>query len=180
MKPLLLLLIFALNSPAQSIADAARKERARQKQTRSTAIYTNGTATIVAPAPSAQTPSSAASTKAPTKKEEITPAPSKAVGPTDNQGRDETYWRGVFQKARDDVKNAEVKVQLLDLKLKDLNMQYLRQSDVYNRENRLGPEITATQRDLDAARVDAEKAKQKILDLEQDLRRAGGLPGWAR
>jgi hypothetical protein len=176
MKPLLLLLIFAVNSPAQSIADAARKERARQKQTQSTVLYTNGTATILAPTSS----SPAASTKAPAKKEEIAPAPPKPVGPTDHQGRDEQYWRGLFQKARDNAKNAEQKAQILDLKLNDLNTQYLRQSDIYNRENRLGPEITATQKDLDAARAEAEQANQKILDLEQDLRRAGGLPGWAR
>lgn len=100
--------------------------------------------------------------------------------PTDNQGRDEKYWRGVFQKARDDARNAVNKVQILDLKLKDQNTQYLRQSDIYNRENRLGPEITATQKELDAARAEAERANQKILDLEQELRRAGGLPGWAR
>jgi hypothetical protein len=165
MKPLLLLLIFALNSPAQSIADAARKERARQRQTQSTRTYTNGIVTATAPKPSAPLPAQ---------------TPQKPAGPTDNQGRDEKYWRTAFQKARDDAKNAEDKVQILDLKLRDLNTQYLRQSDIYNRENRLGPEITATQKDLDAARAQAEQAKQKIPDLEQELRRAGGLPGWAR
>ena len=165
MKPLLLLLIFALNSPAQSIADAARKERARQRQTQSSRTYTNGTATVTAPAPSAPTPA---------------PAPKKPVELTDNQGRNEKYWRTAFQKARDDARNAADKVQLLDLKLKDLNTQFLRQSDIYNRENRLGAEITTTQKDLDAARAQAEQAKQKIPDLEQELRRAGGPPGWAR
>ena len=169
MKPLLLMLVFALNSPAQSIADAARKERARQSQFQGIVTYTNGTATVTAPTPSA-----------PAKKEGSVTAPPKPAGPTDNQGRDEKYWRAAFQKARDDAKNAADKVQILDVKLKDLNTQYLRQSDIYNRENRLGPEITATQKDLDAARAQAEQAKQKIPDLEQELRRAGGLPGWAR
>ena len=165
MKPLLLLLIFALNSPAQSIADAARKERARQRQTQSSRTYTNGTAAVTAPAPSAPTPA---------------PAPKTPVELTDNQGRNEKYWRTAFQKARDDAGNAADKVQILDLKLKDLNTQFLRQSDIYNRENRLGAEITTTQKDLDAARAQAEQAKQKIPDLEQELRRAGGPPGWAR
>ena len=102
------------------------------------------------------------------------------LGPTDNKGRDEKYWRAEFQKARNDAKAAEDKVQVLDLKIKDLNTQLLRQRNVYNRENRLGPEIADTQKQLDEARKQADEAKKKITDLEDELRRSGGPPGWAR
>jgi type IV secretory pathway VirB10-like protein len=161
---------------AQTIADAARKERERQSHVRSKAVYTNG---VAIPAPSASPASKAPSdtTAAPAKKPEGAPAP---TGPTDNKGRDEKYWRAAFQKARDDVKRADDKVVLLDLKIKDLNTQLLRQSDIYNREYRIGPEITAAQAELDAARKQAEQAKQRIADLEEELRRSAGLPGWAR
>ena len=78
------------------------------------------------------------------------------------------------------MKRAEEKAQLLDLRVKDLNSQLLNRSDIYNRENQLGPQITAAQMQLEDARVEAEQAKKKVTDLEDELRRAGGPPGWAR
>jgi methylphosphotriester-DNA--protein-cysteine methyltransferase len=102
------------------------------------------------------------------------------VGPFDNKGRDEKYWRTEFQKARDALKKAEDSAQLLDLKIKELNTQLLRQSDMYNREYRLGPEIAATQQQLDDAHKQVEEANKRISDLQDELRRSGGPAGWAR
>ena len=163
----LLFFAFALDCSAQSLADIARKERERQKTVQSKIVVTGGAATTVA---------GTSSTSA-------APAPTPPVKPpelTDKQGHDEKYWRAAFQKARDDVKRAETRVELLDLKVKELNTQLLRQSDIYNRENRLGPEITAAQKELEDTRKEAAQAKQKIPDLEDELRRSGGLAGWAR
>jgi len=164
---ILLVLGFAVDCSAQTLADVARRERNRQKQLHSVVVIANGVTTTTAA-------STSTTTAAPTP-----PAPA-VPGVTDRQGHDEKYWRAKFQKARDDVKAAEEKVQILDLKVKDLNTQLLRQSDIYNREYRLGPEITNTQKQLDEARASVDQAKQKLSDLEDDLRRAGGPPGWAR
>jgi hypothetical protein len=68
----------------------------------------------------------------------------------------------------------------LDLRLKELNTQLLRESALFNREARLTPEIAATQKELDNTRQEVQVAQQRILELEDELRRAGGLPGWAR
>ena len=162
----LLLIVFTLDCSAQSVvADAARKERERRKNVRSTVTITG------------VTPAGASTTTA-------APAPPppvvKPVEPTDNNGRDEKYWRAAFQKGRDDLKRSEEKVQLLEVKIKDLNTQLLRQSDIYNREYRLGPQITEAQKQLDDARKEAEQARQKITGLDDELRKSGGLPGWAR
>ena len=73
-----------------------------------------------------------------------------------------------------------MRIQLLDLKVKELNTQLLNRSDIYNKENRLGPEIADTQKQLDDARNEAVQAKQKLSDLEDELRKSGGPPGWAR
>src|SRR5947209_14818313 len=162
----MLVMTFALECSAQTLADAARRERERQKRLHSTVVVANGVTTTT-------TASTGTATAAVT----ATAAP---PGPTDNKGRGEKYWRAQFQKARDEVKKAEEKVQLLDLRVKDLNTQLLRQSDVYNREYRLGPEIADTQKQLDDARMEVDQAKKKITDLEDELRRSGGLPGWAR
>jgi FlaA1/EpsC-like NDP-sugar epimerase len=164
------LLGFASISMAQTVAEIARKERERQKSVQSKAVVIgagNRTSTTGTMAPA------------------TTPTPPQAGGvkpvtPTDANGKDEKYWRAQFQQARDNLKRAEARAEVLDLRIKDLNTQLLRQSDIYNRENRLGVEIAMTQKDLDAARKEAEQAKQKLVDLENDLRKAGGPPGWAR
>ena len=162
--------LLALDCSAQSLADVARRERERQKQLHSPVVVANGVTTSTAAASSST--SSA-----------VTPAAPKAAGPAgpvDNKGHDEKYWRQQFDKARDTLKKADDKVQLLDLKIKNLNTQLLRQSDIYNREYRLGPEIAETQKQLDDARRESDEARKKISDLEDELRRSGGPPGWAR
>jgi len=166
----LLAIVFAVDCSAQTLADIARRERERHKRLHSQVIVANGATTTTA----ASTSSTSA---APTPPPADTATP---TGPTVNKGHNEKYWRDQFQKARDDVKRAEEKVQLLDLRVKDLNNQLLNRSDIYNRENQLGPQITAAQKQLEEARAQAEQAKKKVSDLEDDLRRAGGPPGWAR
>jgi len=161
--------IFTATSFAQSVAEAARKERARQKGLQSKVVVTaNATTTAAAPAAKLEAPQAAAA------------AGAKSSGPTDNKGRDEKFWRAAFQQARDDAKRAGQRVELLDLKIKDLNKQMLQLSSFYNREYRMGPELTAAQNELEAAKKDAEQANKKVSDLEDELRRSGGPAGWAR
>jgi hypothetical protein len=165
---ILVLFMFALNCSAQSLADAARKERDRQRTVQSKVTVVAGTQVT----PKADAPAASAA---------ATPAPSvKPVEPLDNKGRNEKFWRTAFQKTREDAKRADDMVQLLELRLKELNTKLLTRTDMYDRENRLAPEITATQKDLDDARKEAAQAKQKISDLEEELRRSGGPAGWAR
>jgi chromosome segregation ATPase len=167
-----LLLTFGFECSAQTLADRARHERERQKGLHSTRVIINGATTGT----SASSSAPAASVKAP----QSPPNNALVSGPLDNQGHDEKYWRTQFAKARDAVKKSEDNVQLLDLKVKEMNTQLLRQSDIYNREYRLGPQIAESQQQLDDARKQLDDAKKKLADLEDDLRHAGGPPGWAR
>jgi len=165
-----LVLTFALDCFSQSIADIARQERERQRTSKSkVAVIGWGTS-----ASTVKTPSANAATAA------ETPTAPKPLTITDNKGRDEKFWRTAFQNAREDVKRAEARVEILDLRLKGLNTQLLQQSDIYNRENRIGAETTAAQQALEQARKDLEQAKKKVIDLEDELRRSGGPAGWAR
>lgn len=175
---LTLLLIFALSSPAQTIADVARREQARQRQIQhqNKGTYTNVSAAVTT-APAAKPATTAPAEAAPELKEQ---APATPAGPVDNQGRDEKYWRDVFEKGRTELRRAEETVLIQEAKLKDLNTQLLRQSDIYNLENVLGPQITAAQKDLDTAKRQVEQARNKVSNLDEELRAAGGLPGWAR
>jgi hypothetical protein len=164
-----------LTSFAQSVADVARTERERQKASNSKVAITGTGAPAAAPDDAASKPPAASAAPATSEA-----APSKTTELTDNKGHNEKYWRAAFQKARDDAKRADSRVELFDLKMKDLNTQLLRQSDIYNREYRLGSEMTSVQKELDDARKEAEQAKKKISDLEDELRKSGGPAGWAR
>jgi chromosome segregation ATPase len=155
---------FPLFASGQSLADAARKERERQKEAHS---KVNITATGVATTTTATSSGTAAVAGNP-------------FEPKDNYGHNEKYWRERFDKARAELKSAEDQVQLLDTKVKGMNTQLLTRSDIYNRENTLGPEITAAQKQLDDANAKVDQTKQKISDLEEELRKAGGPAGWAR
>jgi len=165
------LLMCAVNSFSQSIVDVARKERARQQAAQSRVTVTG-------------TGSATTSTEAPSNGENKPAAVGttfiKPLEVTDNKGRNEKFWRAAFQAARDEAKRADAKVEVLDLRVKEMNTQLLRESEVYNREYRLGPQINAAQKDLEDARNQAAQAKQKIIDLEDDLRKSGGPAGWAR
>lgn len=175
MKKLVCLLCFLCCVPAlgsaQSLADAARKERARQKEVQK---EVKGPVTTF----SSQGAGAAVTTAATTSS--TTSEANKPFELKDNNGKDEKYWRKLFDKARADLKSAEDQVQLLDNKIKSLNTAILNRSDIYNRENVLGAEVTKNQADLDDAKKKVGEAQQRISDLEEDLRKAGGPAGWAR
>jgi chromosome segregation ATPase len=163
------LLAFTISGFAQSVVDVARQERERQRNASSKVVVTGRgtTSTVTSSSPpntATQAPSSAA----------------KPIETTDNQGRNEKYWRDSFQSARDELARAEARAQILDLQVKELNTQLFRQSDMYNREYRILPAITATQKELDDARNGVERARKKIADLQEELRRSAGPAGWAR
>lgn len=159
----------------QSIADVARQERARREQARPAVVLTNETiARIPSTLTTAEAPASpgedAAAVKAPAAE-----APGEA-GPV----RNEQWWRTEFAAARAELKRSEDQVAVLQLELNRLNRDFLQRSDIYNREARLGAEIAAVNASMDAERQAADNARKKIAQLEDDLRRSGGLPAWAR
>jgi hypothetical protein len=167
----LFVLTLAANTFAQSVADLARKERERQQTSKSKVVIRGvggSNATTVQTSPSSSSTAGTAS------------AMPKPITTTDSKGRDEQFWRTAFQNARADLKRAEAKVQILDLRLKELNTQLLQQSDVFNRENRIGAETTAAQKAMEDARKELDQARKKITDLEEEFRKSGGPPGWAR
>ena len=166
---------------AQGIADLARKERARKKTAESKAVLTNGSEAV----PKGTEPGNLSVAKpapAPTTgtgKATETSAATDTTGIKDNKGRDEKYWRSTFEKARQDLKRAEEKLAVLDLRMNDLQGSLYREG-VYEREQEIRQQITETEKAQTIARDDVAAAQKNISDLEDELRRSGGPPGWAR
>src|SRR6185436_765355 len=161
---------------AQSLPEIARQERERQKSIQSKSLVITGTTTAVT---SAGTAGTTATTNATTSATADATKPTAPTGPTDNKGRDEKYWRGTFEKARADLKRAEDRLKVLDLRMNDLSSQLLRES-VYANEVTLRSEIEKTKGAQVVAQREVSDGQQRIRDLEEELRRSGGLPGWAR
>jgi FtsZ-binding cell division protein ZapB len=178
------LLILALNSLAfaqqVSLGDIARQERARQKSVTSKNPVTNETLGTAAALPPTSEPEKAASDRAKpaaaaTDSEAAKPADATADGP-----HDEATWRDAFKQARDKIKRAEDRVQVLQLELNRLNMDLLTRSDIYNREGQIPPLINAKNEELAKAERDADEARERVSQLENELRRAGAPFGWSR
>jgi predicted RNase H-like nuclease (RuvC/YqgF family) len=158
---------------AQSVADFARQERARRGGSEAKIKISNenlSTKPQAAPATDAK----------PAAEQGAAPETPAATKVTDRKGRDEKWWHTAFEEARSDLKHAEDQIKVLQLKLNQTHMDYLQKTDMYNREMRLAAEITDLNNQMDAEQKKADAARKKIEDLEDELRRSGGLPGWAR
>jgi hypothetical protein len=166
----------ACNASAQSIADLARQERDRKK------AIANKTYTNADVAPAAVTGTTAVTTAGTASTSTTAPdtVTAKSTGPTDIKVRDEKYWLEQFATAREELKNAEAQIRILEARIGISNLQMAGQSDLYDREGRLQADIAATNTQIAAAREEANKARQKIAALEEELRRSGGPAGWAR
>lgn len=177
MKTALLILVFNSMVFAQgvSLGDAARQERARQKNSTGNLKVTNetlGTAEALPPSaePDKTDADAAKAVDAKTAKADI-----KA-----EDLHDEAAWREAFRQARDTVKRAEDRTQVVQLELNKLNMDLLTRSDIFNKEGQLNPLIDAKNKELAESEKAVISAREKLTQLEDDLSRSGAPVGWAR
>jgi hypothetical protein len=180
---LALCLALAAPASAQSLADIARQERARQKNATphpDKATFTNDTAQTLFPVEEQPAPPAKVEGADSAKKTTQVVTPEKPAGPVDKQGRDEKWWRNAFTDARTNLTRAEDQVKVLQIKLNEANRDLLMRSDVYNRDIVIGVQIAGLNTEMEAARKQVDQAKEKIAQLEDDLQKSGGLPGWER
>jgi chromosome segregation ATPase len=175
----------ATSSGSQSLGDAARKARAQKKESSKPAkVFTNddmgalrGTISVIGsePAPASATDKAAEKTEEKTTGDKKTPnADSKKEG-----AKDEAYWRAKFAAARkllaDDTKELDILQREFNLKQE----QYSQDPNWAMHEQYSRADINKTQSEIDAKKQDVEKDKQALSDLEDELRKSGGEPGWA-
>lgn len=109
---------------------------------------------------------------------DVTPTETPDMGPTatptqtpitDNEGKTEEWWRAHSSKLRNKLKQAEQKLESIKNELRILNQGHRRPDEVDN--------LRARQRDLEAEIADL---KEQVNNLENEVRKAGGYPGWVR
>ena len=161
----------AAQQDQESVADAARKAQAAKKNAPKAKLTIDndnlstltGTVNVVGEAPAAPEDQ--------TKK----PAETKAAGPA----KDEAYWRQKFadanKKLADDQHELDITQREFNLKQQQFYtdpMASLKQE--YSRQD-----INDTKVKIDQLRADVAQDKTDIANLEDELRQAGGDPGWA-
>jgi len=159
------------------VADAARKAReAKQAAAKPKKVYTDddipkAPRSSDQPAPVAPAPDGQAA--APGTGE----APAGAA-PADKN--DATAWKAKFQAQRDKISRAEKELDILQREVEKAQTQYYPDPQKALSEQNSRKEINDKDAKIAAKKKEIDALKQGLDDLEDQLRKVGGDPGWAR
>jgi DNA repair exonuclease SbcCD ATPase subunit len=166
-------------SPPQhdALAEAARKAREQKKNLPKAAkVYDNDN---IPRSPGAVSVVGEASKKseagAPSKKSEAATLTKEEKA----EKKDEAYWRARFAKARVKLKKDQDELEVLQRELGQLQVQYYPDPMKALQQQYSQADINKQRAKIDAKQKDIQQDQQAISDLEDELRRSGGDPGWA-
>jgi hypothetical protein len=180
------------------VADAARKAReAKKDTTKPKKVYTDDDVKRSAPEPAAAAPAAApvdaSGTTAATavqatgdatkstaalKTGDTTAKTAEATPTEDPNG--ELAWRKRFQAQRDKIAKAEKDLDILGRELEKAQVEYYPDPQKAMKQQNSRADINAINAKIDAKRKEVEQLRQGLDEMEEQLRKSGGDPGWAR
>jgi hypothetical protein len=167
-------------APAQQsgdpVADAARKAREQQKAApKPKKVYTDDDVKPATPAsdPAAATPAGGGQAAAAANGPD---AAAKGAGGEDA----EKTWRKRFQDQRDKIAAAEKELDILQREADKAQVQYYNDPTKAMNEQFSRKDINDKNAKIDLKKQDIANLKQQLSDMEDELRKSGGDPGWAR
>ncbi len=168
-------------STGDALADAARKAREQKKEApKPKKVFTNDDFGGGAAAPPAA-PAAAANSDA---KENAEGQANTDKAPADKASgagkTDEEKWRKRFRDARANLADAEKELDILQREAQKAQVQYYPDPQKAMTEQLTRKDINDYDGKIAAKKQDVEQLKQKISDLEDDLRKSGGEIGWSR
>jgi chromosome segregation ATPase len=92
----------------------------------------------------------------------------------------EKAWRKKFQAHRDKIAKAERELDILQREMEKAQVEYYPDPQKALTEQNTRKDINDKKAKIDAKQKELEQLKQGLSDLEDQLRKAGGDPGWAR
>jgi chromosome segregation ATPase len=98
----------------------------------------------------------------------------------ENDSKSETYWRNRFQKVRDQLAQSEKELDVLQRELDKTQVQYYPDPQTALMQQHDRSDINDKTAKIDAKKKQIDDLKQQLSDMEDELRKAGGDPGWAR
>ena len=106
--------------------------------------------------------------------------PSKLGDFDENDPKSEAYWRKRFQGIRDKIDTAQKELDILQRELDKDQVQYYSDPQKALMQQHDRSDINDKTAKIDAKKKEIDGLNQQLSDLEDDLRKAGGDPGWAR
>ena len=161
------------------VADAARKARESKKDApKPKKVYTDDDLkrTTVEPA-AASTSAPVGDSGAATKAGESTKT---GDATKDEDPNSEKAWRKRFQAQHDKIAKAERELDVLTRELEKAQIEYYPDPQKAMTQQNSRADINEKQAKIDAKKKELDQLKQGLADMEDQLRKSGGDPGWAR
>lgn len=98
----------------------------------------------------------------------------------DSKGRTKEDWQKIMKEARENVSILEKKLKEMQSELNKLTNDYYAWDDVAYREGVIKPKMDKLREQIENTKVELEKAKNRLPELEEEARKSGALPGWLR
>jgi len=103
----------------------------------------------------------------------------------EKQKCDEACWRGKFSEKRNAISTAQTELDILQRQFNLARTQYYQDPnqamrDQYSNTTAGGRELQQLQQQINDKQAQIQRLQQELSGLEDQLRREGGNPGWAR
>jgi hypothetical protein len=162
------------------VADAARKAREQQKTApKPKKVYTDDDVK-----PATPTTEAGAAATAPQGGQGAAGAQATAENPQgaggDKKEDAETTWKKRFADQRGKIASAEKELDLLQREAEKAQVQYYNDPQKALMEQNTRKDINEKNAKIEAKKQEIASLKQQLSDLEDELRKSGGDPGWAR
>jgi hypothetical protein len=161
-------------SGSDPVADAARKAREEKKTAaKAKKVYTEDDVKPGAPASLDNSATGAAATD--TTGQQKTGAATPAEDPNG-----EAAWRKRFKDQRDKLAKAEREIDVLQREVQKAQIEYYPDPQKALQEQNTRKDINEKTAKITAKKQEIAQLKQGLDDMEDQLRKSGGDPGWAR
>jgi hypothetical protein len=162
------------------VADAARKAREKKKDApKPKKIYTDDDVKKSAPEPAAA-PGPAGGTVATTAVQAAGDSAKTGDATKTEDPNGQAAWRRRFQAQRDKIAKLMKEVDILGRELEKAQMEYYPDPQKAMTQQNSRAEINAINAKIDAKKKEVAQLQQGLDDMEEQLRKSGGDPGWAR
>ena len=156
-------------APQDSLAEAARKAREQKKEApKNSKTFTNDNLPTEGGISTVGDKTAAASNE--------TTAPAGAS----QTASDEKTWRSKFASLRHKLEQDQANLEVMQRELGQLNLQFYSDPTKNMQQELTRSDINNKVADIDKMKSQIEADQQAISDAEDELRRSGGDPGWAR
>ena len=162
------------------VADAARKAREQQKTApKPKKVYTDDDVKPATPAPQVAATAPAPQGAQPAGASHAAPEGGQAAG-GEKKDDPETAWKKRFAEQHGKIATAEKELDILQREAEKAQVQYYADPTKALMEQNSRKDINDKTTKIEAKKQEIASLKKQLSDMEDELRKSGGDPGWAR